>query len=223
MLTPNQFPEDKVREMEIRLGSYGTAGQLQQRPAPRAGGMFKREWFAGRVVNEAPVMARRIRFWDKAGTQGGGCFTCGILIARSAEGVYYVEHEVRGQWSKHNRDRVMLETARVDRDRYGQYEPSIVVEREPGSTGKDDIVITGSLFRRAAKRCGRNRLPASVRREMCFLFAADQAASGTSMAILRSSAFSRMDSIRTGRTHPAVHSTDCFRQCDLYSTLATWC
>src|SRR5262249_46830880 len=45
LLSPGQFDEAKVAEMERSLGTYGTAAQLQQRPAPRGGGLFKRDWF----------------------------------------------------------------------------------------------------------------------------------------------------------------------------------
>jgi predicted phage terminase large subunit-like protein len=45
LLAPNQFNEATVKDMERRLGAYGVAGQLQQRPAPLEGGIFKRAWF----------------------------------------------------------------------------------------------------------------------------------------------------------------------------------
>lgn len=45
LLWPERFPEDHVKKLERSLGSYGTAGQLQQRPAPIGGGIFKRgDW-----------------------------------------------------------------------------------------------------------------------------------------------------------------------------------
>lgn len=44
LLAPVQFPEQAVATMEKRLGSYGVAGQLQQRPAPKGGVLFKRVW-----------------------------------------------------------------------------------------------------------------------------------------------------------------------------------
>lgn len=45
LLWPVRMPEDAVRGMETRLGEYGTAGQLQQHPAPRGGGIVRREHF----------------------------------------------------------------------------------------------------------------------------------------------------------------------------------
>lgn len=45
LLWPTRMDEENVRSQEIKLGSYGTAGQLQQRPTPRGGGIVKRENF----------------------------------------------------------------------------------------------------------------------------------------------------------------------------------
>jgi hypothetical protein len=45
LLWPARMGEVEVSKLETALGSYGAAGQLQQRPAPREGGMFKRKWF----------------------------------------------------------------------------------------------------------------------------------------------------------------------------------
>lgn len=41
LLSSQQFTEAAVTQMELNLGAYGTAGQLQQRPQPKGGGMFK--------------------------------------------------------------------------------------------------------------------------------------------------------------------------------------
>jgi predicted phage terminase large subunit-like protein len=131
--------------MEKPLGSYGAAGQLQQRPVPREGGMFQRPWFS-QVVEAAPALARRVRYWDRAATAGGGCYTCGVLLARTDDGRYYVEDVIRGQWSSWQRDQVMLQTAQADQARYGAMQPHIVVEREPGSSGKDSVWATARLF-----------------------------------------------------------------------------
>lgn len=44
LLWPELFPDDVVRMLEVDLGSYGAAGQLQQRPAPIEGGILKAKW-----------------------------------------------------------------------------------------------------------------------------------------------------------------------------------
>lgn len=45
LLWPAQFGPKELADLKRSLGSYGSAGQLQQRPAPAEGGMFKRIWW----------------------------------------------------------------------------------------------------------------------------------------------------------------------------------
>lgn len=45
LLFPERFSEKAVRALEEDLGSYGTAGQLQQRPSPLGGGIIKKHWW----------------------------------------------------------------------------------------------------------------------------------------------------------------------------------
>src|SRR6202161_3853066 len=40
-----QFGAREIADLKISLGSYAAAGQLQQRPSPAGGGIFKRPWF----------------------------------------------------------------------------------------------------------------------------------------------------------------------------------
>ena len=44
LLNPKRFPEPAVQKIEKALGPYGTAAQLQQRPAPAEGGIIKKAW-----------------------------------------------------------------------------------------------------------------------------------------------------------------------------------
>lgn len=45
LLWPEQFGRKEIDGWKVSLGSYGAAGQLQQRPSPIGGGIFKRHWF----------------------------------------------------------------------------------------------------------------------------------------------------------------------------------
>lgn len=45
LLFPERFPQFVVERDKQILGPYGYAGQFQQSPAPRGGGIWKREWF----------------------------------------------------------------------------------------------------------------------------------------------------------------------------------
>ena len=64
LMFPERFSEKQVAELEKTLGPYGTAGQLQQRPAPRGGGMFKNEWWDYYTV--APPVQHRAIYADTA-------------------------------------------------------------------------------------------------------------------------------------------------------------
>ena len=64
LLWPDRFGKPEMHALEVDLGSYGAAGQLQQRPTPRGGGMLKRHWFS--IVDAVPAQLKRVRFWDLA-------------------------------------------------------------------------------------------------------------------------------------------------------------
>ena len=83
LLWPALFTGDIVERLEKTMGIHHVAGQLQQRPAPRGGGMFKREWFD--VLGYEPQFVRMVRFFDKA-----GCFVAGTMI-RTPDGQKPIE------------------------------------------------------------------------------------------------------------------------------------
>lgn len=99
-----------------------------------AGLMFRRECFL--PVDSAPREARRVRYWDRASTPGSGKYSAGVLMAMDHRGLIYVEDVVRGQWSYHDRNVIMEQTAERDRRRY-QGEVVIYTEQEGGSAGKE--------------------------------------------------------------------------------------
>lgn len=45
LLWPERFGEKEVEGLEREMGPYKAAGQLQQRPEPKGGGVIKREWW----------------------------------------------------------------------------------------------------------------------------------------------------------------------------------
>lgn len=139
LLWPKLFPGPVVRALARDLGPYGAAGQLQQRPAPEGGGLFKRDWF--KTVDVAPVVARRVRGWDTAATADGGDWTVGVRIAYALDGRVYIEDVVRGQWSPSGVDNVMLMTAESDGAKVAQRE-----EKEGGSAGKAVIQARSKLL-----------------------------------------------------------------------------
>lgn len=141
-LWPELFDEEKVATLEIDL-NYRAAGQLQQRPAPAGGGMFKREWFE--IVQVAPIHASRCRYWDKAGTDDGGDWTVGLRMARTVEGECFIEDVVRAQLSAGARNKLMLQTAEIDARLFNNQVVQ-VAEQEGGSGGKDSALETVRLL-----------------------------------------------------------------------------
>jgi predicted phage terminase large subunit-like protein len=61
LLWPERFGPTEIGALKVSLGSYATAGQLQQRPSPAEGGLFKRPWFRfwqPPGANYPPVLVR---------------------------------------------------------------------------------------------------------------------------------------------------------------------
>lgn len=95
LLSPVRFPAPVVQQLKNDMGEYAYAGQYQQRPVPREGGMFKLEWFAGKIVRVAPAGTRWIRHYDLAATRGGGAYTAGVKLGQSPDGKFVVGHSDR--------------------------------------------------------------------------------------------------------------------------------
>jgi predicted phage terminase large subunit-like protein len=64
LMFPDRFPEGDVKALELSLGSYATAGQLQQRPNPAGGGIFKNDWW--QYLDVAPPLEWRAIYADTA-------------------------------------------------------------------------------------------------------------------------------------------------------------
>ena len=70
LLFPQKFPEIAVKELEANLGSYGTAGQLQQNPSPKGGGILRSS-----LINlwpntkPLPIMQYIVQSYDTAFTE----------------------------------------------------------------------------------------------------------------------------------------------------------
>lgn len=64
LLWPEMFSEATVASLETKLGSYGAAGQLQQRPAPAEGGLIKRHWW--KFYAALPALDEIVLSWDTA-------------------------------------------------------------------------------------------------------------------------------------------------------------
>jgi predicted phage terminase large subunit-like protein len=98
--------------------------------------MFRREWF--KYYDTVPADCLRVRYWDLAGTEAGGDWTVGTLLAKSPDGRFFIEDVVSGQWSAMERDRRMQATADRDAIMFSP-EPIIYIEQEGAGAGKAQV------------------------------------------------------------------------------------
>lgn len=133
-MDPVRLGEKALEEQRKKLGEFAYAGQYLQHPVPRGGGMFKPE----RLQIDVPhKIIRKVRYWDKAGTQDGGAYTVGAQLGVDTAGRYWILDIVRGQWSSDRREEVILSTASIDGRAV-----EIGIEQEPGSGGKESAEST---------------------------------------------------------------------------------
>lgn len=121
LLFPERFPAKEIAKLKRIKGSYAWAGQYQQRPTAREGGLFKRAWFAGKIIDKAtlpPAIFDRVRAWDFAATEEAESdsdpdWTVGLRMAR--HGVdYYIEGVERDRISPGEVLRLVLSVTGTD-------------------------------------------------------------------------------------------------------------
>ncbi len=140
-LWPNRFPLKALEATKASIGVYEWNAKFQQDPAPRAGNMFKREWF--KITERLPDGCELVRYWDKAGSQDTGDYTAGVLMAKKGNSFYVVDL-VMGQWAASEREKIIEQTTKTDYARYARVAQkySVWIEQEPGSGGKESAENT---------------------------------------------------------------------------------
>ena len=131
----NRFPKAVLQHWTTSMTSHAVAGQLQQRPTAREGGLFKREWFKKvKFVNESTVQI--CRAWDFASTPEGASgdpdYTVGVKMGIDPEfGGIYVMDVIRGRWSPGEIERKVTMIATLDGENC-----MIRLPQDPGGAGK---------------------------------------------------------------------------------------
>ena len=126
LLCPMRFDESILAKLEEGLGSYGVAGQFQQRPAPREGAMFNAAWFE--IMDAAPAGGVVGRGWDFAGSTTGD-YTVGCRM-RLVGGEYYIEDIVRLRGTPEQAERTFVNTTMQD-----GYDSIVDIPQDPGQAG----------------------------------------------------------------------------------------
>ena len=84
LLTEQRFADREIRNYKNALGSYGYAGQYQQRPSPEEGGIIKKAWFQWWKHTTPPEIEYVVQSWDTALTAKemssySACTTWGVF------------------------------------------------------------------------------------------------------------------------------------------------
>lgn len=128
-LDQQRFPRPVLDQMISDTTDFTWAGQYQQRPAPRGGGMFKRDKLL--IVDHVPAGAQRVRGWDIAGsTRRTSPFTAGVLLAKLGP-MIYVEDVRRERAEIEVAEQLIVDTANADGIGVIQSLP-----QDPGQAGK---------------------------------------------------------------------------------------
>lgn len=138
------FPELKSKEFLLLRKKMYTAASwqslYQQNPIVVGGEMFPVHKF--KILNALPIdqIKRGVRYWDKAGTQGGsGARTAGTLMYELHNGRFIVADCVYGRWNALDREEVIRQTAELDN---AQQWIETWIEQEPGSGGLESAEAT---------------------------------------------------------------------------------
>lgn len=148
LLDPDRLPRSVLDDALITLGEFGFAGQFGQSPVPRGGAMFK----VDRLIYDAKIPSEwkrgPVRYWDKAGTQGGGAYTAGVKMATDKQDRIWILNCVRGQWDSGIREKIILETAQADGRTC-----RVGIEQEPGASGKESAQASATMLALKGFRC----------------------------------------------------------------------
>ena len=137
LLWPERFPEDYLKKelypiLQSWGGSFAIAGQMQQRPVSREGGMFKTKRIE--VVDVIPDGGREVRGWDLAATSKKinprAAYTVGVK-GKLVGGVLYVLDVVRVRAEPAEVEALIYECAVADGRQVTQDFP-----QDPGQAGK---------------------------------------------------------------------------------------
>ncbi len=128
---------NKFRPVAVKVVDKHYIGSEKEIPVYDLTVKDAHEFFANGVLVHNSTAGER--------SKGKVCFTASVLMSRDHNGLFYVEEVLRGKWDSHERDQIMIATAHSDRSRYGAV--TTVVEREGGSSGKDqEQAITKLLY-----------------------------------------------------------------------------
>lgn len=80
LLWPERFSEESLKRLEVTMGPYIFAGQIQQRPEPKGGGIIKRDWWKVWEHDSYPPMDFVLATLDTAYTKDDMNDPSGMIV-----------------------------------------------------------------------------------------------------------------------------------------------
>ena len=142
LLWPERIDVKTLDSLEKSLGAYASAGQLQQRPMPKGGGILKAEWWVPWEKDDLPDIEYVLQSWDtafstKEKTSYSARTTWGVFRDRGMTCAIVLE-----MWY----DRVSYpELRKIAQEAYQDYEPDAVLieKKASGQSLLQDLRMAG--------------------------------------------------------------------------------
>jgi len=131
LLAPERFTRETLARDQKSLTEYAIAGQYQQRPVPRGGGLFKREDFG--FIKSIPAGTVFVRGWDFAATEGGASArTAAVKIGKMPDGRFVVASSIAEAYGPAKVRKLLKSTAELDGKSCW-----ISIPKDPAQAGKE--------------------------------------------------------------------------------------
>ena len=115
-LCPERYTREALLRIKRKLGAYSFAAMYQQRPMPREGGMFKREWFT-KIIDKHPDGLKWCRGYDLAvSMKTSADYTASFRCAKDKEGNLYIADGFRKRIEFPEQRRFAIERMTAERD-----------------------------------------------------------------------------------------------------------
>ncbi len=97
LLWPDRFTQKALDNLKHSLGAYATAGQLQQRPSPKGGGILRSDWWRLWEGEQIPEFTYILQSWDTAFSEKqtasySACTTWGVFNYGSRYNIMLLQH-----------------------------------------------------------------------------------------------------------------------------------
>jgi predicted phage terminase large subunit-like protein len=128
LMDPIRMPRDAVEKLK-GVSEYSWAGQYQQRPSPREGGLFKVDKIE--LVEAAPAGGITVRAWDLAGSKRKKSpYTVGLKMRWVGKALYIMDVK-RERLTPFGMEKLVTDTAEDD-----GFDTMQALPQDPGQAGK---------------------------------------------------------------------------------------